>query len=114
MIVKKVDTQRTCGVCDRTLLLGERATRYSAGGPDWVVSLFRDVSSLVGRLLEDRLNMLAQAGFSGTFAACPSEMFVEDDAELRLTYPASSYVRGHIGGGVIIGGSIGVASEGAR
>ena len=31
MIVKKVDTQRTCGVCDRTLLLGERATRYSAG-----------------------------------------------------------------------------------
>ena len=27
MIVKKVDTQRTCGVCDRTLLLGERATR---------------------------------------------------------------------------------------
>ena len=36
MIVKKVDVLRTCGVCDRSLLLGERATRYSPGGADWV------------------------------------------------------------------------------
>ena len=36
MIVKKVDTLRTCAVCHRTLLLGERATRYSPGGSDWV------------------------------------------------------------------------------
>jgi len=36
VIVKKVDVLRTCGVCDRTLLLGERATRYAPGGTDWV------------------------------------------------------------------------------
>jgi hypothetical protein len=36
MIVKKVETSRACGVCQRTLLLGERATRFSPGGGDWV------------------------------------------------------------------------------
>jgi hypothetical protein len=36
VIVKKVDTYRTCAVCHRTLLLGERALRYSPGGDDWV------------------------------------------------------------------------------
>ncbi len=36
MIVKKVGTLRTCAVCHRTLLLGERATRYSPAGGDWV------------------------------------------------------------------------------
>ncbi len=36
MIVKKVATLRTCAVCHRTLLLGERATRYSPAGGDWV------------------------------------------------------------------------------
>ena len=36
MIVKKVHTLRTCAICHRTLLLGERATRYSPGGGEWV------------------------------------------------------------------------------
>jgi hypothetical protein len=36
VIVKKVETARTCAVCQRTLLLGERATRFSPGGSEWV------------------------------------------------------------------------------
>ena len=36
MIVKKVETARACAVCQRTLLLGERATRFSRGGNEWV------------------------------------------------------------------------------
>ena len=36
MIVRKVDTARTCAICHRTLLLGERATRYSPAANDWV------------------------------------------------------------------------------
>jgi hypothetical protein len=36
VIVKKVASLRTCAICHRTLLLGERATRYSPGGSEWV------------------------------------------------------------------------------
>lgn len=36
MIVKKVDVSRECAVCRRTLLLGERATRFSPGEGEWV------------------------------------------------------------------------------
>lgn len=36
MIVKKVDVSRECAVCHRTLLLGERATRFSPGEGEWV------------------------------------------------------------------------------
>ena len=36
MIVKKVDVSRACAVCHRTLLLGERATRFSPGDGEWV------------------------------------------------------------------------------
>lgn len=36
MIVKKVDVSRQCAVCHRTLLLGERATRFSPGEGEWV------------------------------------------------------------------------------
>jgi hypothetical protein len=35
-VVKKVDVHRACGVCNRTLLLGERTTRYSPGDGEWV------------------------------------------------------------------------------
>lgn len=41
MIVKKVDVSTTCGVCHRTLLLGEKAFRYVSGDGDTV-----DVCSL--------------------------------------------------------------------
>jgi hypothetical protein len=36
VIVKKVDVSRECAVCHRTLLLGERATRFSPGEGEWV------------------------------------------------------------------------------
>jgi hypothetical protein len=36
VIVKKVNVSRVCGVCHRTLLLGERATRFSPGDGEWV------------------------------------------------------------------------------
>jgi len=36
LIVRNVDVSRTCAVCHRTLLLGERAVRYSPGGGEWV------------------------------------------------------------------------------
>ena len=36
MVVRHEETYRTCAVCDRTLLLGERASRYTAGGETWV------------------------------------------------------------------------------
>jgi hypothetical protein len=36
VIVKKVNTLRTCAICHRTLLLGERTTRYLPGDGDWV------------------------------------------------------------------------------
>jgi hypothetical protein len=35
-VVRKQSTLRVCAVCHRTLLLGERAGRYSTGGSDWV------------------------------------------------------------------------------
>jgi hypothetical protein len=35
-VVRKVDVNRACGVCSRTLLLGERTTRYSPGEGEWV------------------------------------------------------------------------------
>jgi hypothetical protein len=34
--VRRQETYRTCGVCHRTLLLGERAARYTPGNDDWV------------------------------------------------------------------------------
>ena len=36
MIVRKIQTSGTCALCHRTLLLGERAIRYSPGDGDWV------------------------------------------------------------------------------
>lgn len=36
-VVRRQDVFRTCAVCNRTLLMGERAVRFSAGGRDnWV------------------------------------------------------------------------------
>ena len=35
--VTKVTVERTCAICERTLLMGERATRFSPnGGADYV------------------------------------------------------------------------------
>ncbi len=36
MLVKRHETVRTCAVCNRTLLLGERAARYTPGDDHWV------------------------------------------------------------------------------
>jgi hypothetical protein len=36
VIVRKANVSRACAVCHRTLLLGERATRFSPGGGEWV------------------------------------------------------------------------------
>jgi hypothetical protein len=36
-VVRKQDVQRTCAICHRTLLMGERAVRFTPGGSDeWV------------------------------------------------------------------------------
>jgi hypothetical protein len=35
-LVKKQDVYRTCAICRRTLLMGERATRFTPGGDEWV------------------------------------------------------------------------------
>ena len=35
-VVRKQDVQRTCAICHRTLLMGERAARFTPGGDDWV------------------------------------------------------------------------------
>jgi hypothetical protein len=35
-VVRKQDVQRTCAICHRTLLMGERAVRFTPGGDDWV------------------------------------------------------------------------------
>jgi hypothetical protein len=35
-VVKKQDVFRTCAICHRTLLLGERAVRFTPGGDEWV------------------------------------------------------------------------------
>jgi hypothetical protein len=35
-VVKKQDIYRTCAICHRTLLMGERATRFTPGGDEWV------------------------------------------------------------------------------
>ncbi len=34
--VRRQETVRTCAVCQRTLLLGERAARFTPGNDDWV------------------------------------------------------------------------------
>jgi hypothetical protein len=36
MLVKRQETFRSCAVCNRTLLLGERAARFTPGGDNWV------------------------------------------------------------------------------
>jgi hypothetical protein len=36
VIVRKVDQDRSCAVCHRTLLLGERAMRFAPGENEWV------------------------------------------------------------------------------
>ena len=35
-VVRTQDVQRTCAICHRTLLMGERAVRFTPGGDDWV------------------------------------------------------------------------------
>ena len=35
-VVRKQDAQRTCAICHRTLLMGERAVRFTPGGDNWV------------------------------------------------------------------------------
>ena len=35
-VVRKRHVQRTCAICQRTLLMGERAVRFTPGGDDWV------------------------------------------------------------------------------
>jgi hypothetical protein len=35
-VVRNQDVQRTCAICHRTLLMGERAVRFTPGGEDWV------------------------------------------------------------------------------
>jgi hypothetical protein len=34
--VRRQDAYRTCAVCHRTLLMGERSVRFTAGGDEWV------------------------------------------------------------------------------
>jgi hypothetical protein len=35
-VVRKQDVFRTCAICHRTLLMGERAVRFTPGGDEWV------------------------------------------------------------------------------
>jgi hypothetical protein len=35
-VVRKQDLQQTCAICHRTLLMGERAIRFTSGGDHWV------------------------------------------------------------------------------
>jgi hypothetical protein len=35
-VVRKQDVDQTCAICSRSLLMGERTTRFSRGGEDWV------------------------------------------------------------------------------
>jgi hypothetical protein len=35
-VVRKQDVQQECGICHRTLLLGEQTTRYTPGHDEWV------------------------------------------------------------------------------
>jgi hypothetical protein len=36
VIVRRQDVYRTCAVCHRTLLMGERSVRFTSSGEDWV------------------------------------------------------------------------------
>lgn len=35
-VVRNQDVHRACAICQRTLLMGERAVRFTQGGDDWV------------------------------------------------------------------------------
>ena len=35
-VVRRQDIQRTCAICHRTLLMGERAVRFTSGSDEWV------------------------------------------------------------------------------
>jgi hypothetical protein len=35
-VVRNQDVLRTCAICHRTLLMGERAVRFTSGGDEWV------------------------------------------------------------------------------
>lgn len=56
MVIRRQDTFRTCGVCHRTLLMGERTARFSPGrsDDDWVdvCALCTDVANEHGWLRE--------------------------------------------------------------
>jgi hypothetical protein len=53
-VVKKLNVSRACGVCNRTLLLGERTTRYSPEEGEWVdvCALCTDEATLNGWIRE--------------------------------------------------------------
>ncbi len=47
-VVRKQHVQQTCAICHRTLLMGERAVRFTSGSDDWV-----DVCALCTTAAED-------------------------------------------------------------
>lgn len=53
-VVRRQETYRTCAVCQRTLLLGERAARFTRGSDEWVdvCALCTDTASEHGWIRE--------------------------------------------------------------
>ena len=56
MRITRASVERSCAICERTLLMGERATRYSPNGGEHYVDVcplcqeLADVSELITRL----------------------------------------------------------------
>ena len=93
-----VDYDANYSCADNRVNYTTSGMRIETGGPDWVADLFGDVSELVTGALDSQLGMLAgdglrsylpAGGFTGTFAACPTSIRVNDDASIAFQWPSS-------------------------
>jgi predicted RNA-binding Zn-ribbon protein involved in translation (DUF1610 family) len=109
--VTKVSVERRCAVCERTLLLGERATRYSPNGGDEFVDvcqLCHDTALEYGWLKEGapstptiaavrKRSRFSLAGFLGVRGAAEAPMASEpflrrlSEAELAIVEAADRF-----------------------
>ena len=70
MRVTRAAATRTCAVCERTLLMGERAVRFTPDGHDFVIVARPEMASVASErgaagVEEELRGVLASAGVEG-------------------------------------------------
>ena len=80
-VVRRQDVQRSCAICHRTLLMGERAMRFTPGGDDWV-----DVCALCTATADDH-GWLKEGS--------PTTPLVPDTSRRRRRFPGLGLIEQH-------------------